>query len=161
MGVGVGGRRMRRKRMTFNTETKMMFGREEERMGKKQQRKKEEQWRIAAGEEVDEAADVESRATRSVRVSETLDKMTASADGMSAGESTSKISPDTVSKILEATEGASTNAEKKAPPLLKRGQWTAVLSGVVAVVLGVGYLLLAALLDSREMLPPPPEAMQF
>ena len=62
---------------------------------------------------------------------------------------------------VSASKDTKTSSQKKAPPLLKRGQWTAVLSGVVAVVLGVGYLLLASILDSREMLPPPPEAMQF
>ena len=148
-----------RRRLKYNKEKKVMFG-IQERLGKKQG-KKEGQWRIAAGEDVDEAADVETRATRNELVSEALDRITANPDGISSGDSTGKIDPNTVSKILEATEAASTNTEKKAPPLLKRGQWTAVLSGVVAVVLGVGYLLLAALLDSREMLPPPPEAMQF
>lgn len=32
-------------------------------------------------------------------------------------------------------------------------------TGVVSVVLAVGYLALVQLMDSREMLPPPPEAM--
>lgn len=32
-------------------------------------------------------------------------------------------------------------------------------TGVISVVLAVGYLALVQLMDSREMLPPPPEAM--
>ena len=36
---------------------------------------------------------------------------------------------------------------------------TAIVTGVVSVVLAVAYLGLVQLFDSREMLPPPPEAM--
>lgn len=37
-----------------------------------------------------------------------------------------------------------------------RSQWVAVLTGAIALVLGIGYLLLVQLLDSRgEMLPAP------
>lgn len=37
-----------------------------------------------------------------------------------------------------------------------RSQWTAVITGAIALLLGVGYLLLVQLLDSRgEMLPAP------
>lgn len=42
---------------------------------------------------------------------------------------------------------------------LQKGQGTAVATGVVSLFIGVGYLFLASVLDSRELLPPPPEAL--
>lgn len=37
-----------------------------------------------------------------------------------------------------------------------RSQWTAVITGAIALLLGVGYLILVQLLDARgEMLPAP------
>lgn len=42
---------------------------------------------------------------------------------------------------------------------MQKGQGTAVATGVVSLIIGVGYLFLASLLDSRELLPPPPEAL--
>lgn len=37
-----------------------------------------------------------------------------------------------------------------------RSQWIAVITGAIALLLGIGYLLLVQLLDSRgEMLPAP------
>ncbi|ABW27326.1 hypothetical protein [Acaryochloris marina] len=37
-----------------------------------------------------------------------------------------------------------------------RSQWTAVITGAIALLLGVGYLVLVQLLDARgEMLPAP------
>ena len=42
---------------------------------------------------------------------------------------------------------------------VKGAQMTAIVTGVVSVVLAVAYLGLVQLFDSREMLPPPPEAM--
>jgi hypothetical protein len=42
---------------------------------------------------------------------------------------------------------------------LQKGQGTAVATGVVSLIIGVGYLFLASMLDSRELLPPPPEAL--
>ena len=42
----------------------------------------------------------------------------------------------------------------------KRGRWVALVTGVFSILLGLIYLLLITLLDSRgQMLPPPPEAM--
>jgi hypothetical protein len=40
---------------------------------------------------------------------------------------------------------------------MQRSQWISVLTGVVAVILGVGYLILVQILDWRggEMLPAP------
>ncbi len=42
----------------------------------------------------------------------------------------------------------------------ERGQATAIVTGAVAVLLGVGYLVLVRLLDTRgvTLIPPPPEA---
>jgi len=44
-------------------------------------------------------------------------------------------------------------------PLEAKGQFTAVVTGIVSVALAVGYLALAQVLDSRDMAPPPPEAL--
>lgn len=45
-------------------------------------------------------------------------------------------------------------------PILKEGQGTAVVTGAISAVLGIGYLALVWLMDSRggQMMPPPPEA---
>lgn len=45
-------------------------------------------------------------------------------------------------------------------PLLAKGQGTAIITGAISVLFGIGYLVLVQLLDMRgnEMLPPPPEA---
>jgi hypothetical protein len=41
-----------------------------------------------------------------------------------------------------------------------RGRWVAVITGALSVLIGVAYLVLITLLDSRgPMLPPPPEAL--
>ncbi len=42
----------------------------------------------------------------------------------------------------------------------ERGQATAIVTGAVAVLLGVAYLVLVRLLDTRgvTLIPPPPEA---
>lgn len=43
-----------------------------------------------------------------------------------------------------------------------RGRWVAIITGALSVLIGVAYLLLIALLDSRgPLLPPPPEALGF
>lgn len=44
-------------------------------------------------------------------------------------------------------------------PGLKPGQGTAIVTGAVSLILGGGYLYLASILNNREMLPPPPEAL--
>jgi len=39
---------------------------------------------------------------------------------------------------------------------MQRSQWLAVFTGAIAILLGVGYLVLVQILDSRgEMLPAP------
>ena len=41
-----------------------------------------------------------------------------------------------------------------------RRRWVAILTGVISVLIGVVYLVLISVLDSRgPMLPPPPEAL--
>lgn len=42
---------------------------------------------------------------------------------------------------------------------LKPGQGTAIVTGVISIVLGLAYIAITVALDSRgELLPPPPEA---
>eukprot|EP00897_Mesotaenium_endlicherianum_P007620 jgi/Mesen1/6887/ME000353S05911 len=43
---------------------------------------------------------------------------------------------------------------------LEKGQGTAIVTGAIAVLLGVGYLVLVQILDTRgtTLIPPPPEA---
>ncbi|MBM5826742.1 MAG: hypothetical protein FJ050_01580 [Cyanobacteria bacterium M_surface_7_m2_040] len=41
-----------------------------------------------------------------------------------------------------------------------RGRWVAIITGALSVLIGVAYLVLIMLLDSRgPLLPPPPEAL--
>lgn len=41
-----------------------------------------------------------------------------------------------------------------------RGRWVAVVTGALSVLIGVAYLVLITVLDSRgPLLPPPPEAL--
>ena len=41
-----------------------------------------------------------------------------------------------------------------------KGRWVALITGALSIFLGVIYLLLVTILDSRgQMLPPPPEAL--
>jgi hypothetical protein len=70
----------------------------------------------------------------------------------------------------EEEEASSTSEIKPTPPISEkrarakaaqeRGQATAIVTGAVAVLLGVGYLVLVRLLDTRgvTLIPPPPEA---
>jgi len=45
-------------------------------------------------------------------------------------------------------------------PQQRRGRWVAIVTGAISVLVGVLYLLLIVLLDSRGPLqPPPPEAL--
>lgn len=84
-----------------------------------------------------------------------------------------RVSPDLRGRnatALRASEDDPPPKEPAAPEQLSfpelsddeevRGsQITAIVTGVVSVVLAVGYLALVQVMDSREMLPPPPEAM--
>lgn len=43
-----------------------------------------------------------------------------------------------------------------------RGRWVAIITGALSVLIGVAYLVLITVLDSRgPLLPPPPEALGF
>lgn len=45
------------------------------------------------------------------------------------------------------------------PPASRRGRWLAIVTGGLSILIGVLYLVLIAVLDSRGPLqPPPPEA---
>ena len=47
-----------------------------------------------------------------------------------------------------------------AAPTSSRGRWVAIVTGALSVAIGVIYLVLITVLDSRgPMLPPPPEAL--
>ncbi len=42
----------------------------------------------------------------------------------------------------------------------RRGRWVAILTGALSILIGVAYLVLITVLDSRGPLqPPPPEAL--
>jgi hypothetical protein len=48
----------------------------------------------------------------------------------------------------------------KAPSKDSRGRWVAILTGALSILIGVAYLVLITVLDSRGPLqPPPPEAL--
>lgn len=65
----------------------------------------------------------------------------------------------TGSSAAPTTADPSTNATPPStPPLLVKGQGTAIITGVISIVFGIAYLVLVQLLDRGEMLPPPPEA---
>ena len=61
------------------------------------------------------------------------------------------------------TSGTSTPEYGRNPltgePLEAEGQFTAIVTGIASVALAIGYLGLANALDSRDMAPPPLEAM--
>lgn len=47
-----------------------------------------------------------------------------------------------------------------AEPSNRRGRWVAIVTGAISILIGVVYLALILLLDSRGPLrPPPPEAL--
>jgi hypothetical protein len=46
------------------------------------------------------------------------------------------------------------------PPTQRRGRWVAIVTGAISVLVGLLYLVLIVVLDSRGPLqPPPPEAL--
>ena len=51
-------------------------------------------------------------------------------------------------------------AEEDAPPGLRPGQGTAIVTGVISIAIGVAYLALVSVFDQRGAVlqPPPPEA---
>nr|ABK22574.1 unknown [Picea sitchensis] len=58
--------------------------------------------------------------------------------------------------VVNKTSDKKAEAEAK----IKKGQITAILTGAITIILGVGYLVLVQLLDTRGVVlqPPPPEA---
>ena len=51
-------------------------------------------------------------------------------------------------------------ADEDAPPGLRPGQGTAIVTGVISIAIGVAYLALVSVFDQRGAVlqPPPPEA---
>mgnify|MGYP006270674497 CR=1 FL=1 len=55
-----------------------------------------------------------------------------------------------------------TQSPRPTPPESGRARWVAILTGALSILIGVAYLVLITLLDSRgPLLPPPPEALGF
>ena len=51
-------------------------------------------------------------------------------------------------------------ADPPLPPQARRGRWVAIITGGLSILIGLLYLALIVLLDSRGPLqPPPPEAL--
>eukprot|EP00218_Dolichomastix_sp_CCMP3274_P007689 CAMPEP_0170137978 /NCGR_PEP_ID=MMETSP0033_2-20121228/4569_1 /TAXON_ID=195969 /ORGANISM="Dolichomastix tenuilepis, Strain CCMP3274" /LENGTH=119 /DNA_ID=CAMNT_0010373923 /DNA_START=32 /DNA_END=391 /DNA_ORIENTATION=- len=65
---------------------------------------------------------------------------------------TSEEEPTDAAPASEEMEGA--NA-----PLLKPGQGTAIATGAISLIISFGYLAMAEFFGSRELLPPPIEAL--
>ena len=76
---------------------------------------------------------------------------------VSETEASNDIKEDRSIQILKAKKILQQQAEQKE---IEKGQRTAVFTGVISLVLGVAYLFIVFLLDSRgsELKPPPPEA---
>eukprot|EP01018_Ginkgo_biloba_P023152 Gb_28368 [translate_table: standard] len=79
----------------------------------------------------------------------------------------SQASPDENSTTEAPTNSESetnTTSAKKAKERadVRKGQATAIITGAIAVLLGVGYLILVQILDTRGVVlqPPPPEAFE-
>lgn len=62
--------------------------------------------------------------------------------------------PQQTAQQQDASKASST------APLLAPGQGTAIVTGAISIIFGIGYLVLVSLLDMRggELQPPPPEA---
>lgn len=75
------------------------------------------------------------------------------------GENESKPDAPKQEKPAEAAVEAPAASEQPTSGGLQPGQGTAIVTGAISLILGIGYILLTVLLDSRgELLPPPPEA---
>ncbi|GLJ57568.1 hypothetical protein SUGI_1342940 [Cryptomeria japonica] len=74
----------------------------------------------------------------------------------SSDENTTTEAPFNSDSEVKQTSVKKVKAKEEAA----RGQVTAILTGAIAVLLGVGYLVLVQILDSRGIVlqPPPPEA---
>jgi hypothetical protein len=57
-------------------------------------------------------------------------------------------------------ESPSSETPRPAMPASRRSRWVAILTGAISILIGVLYLVLISVLDSRgPLLPPPPEAL--
>ena len=75
------------------------------------------------------------------------------------GESESKPEAPKQEKPAEAPADAPAASEETKSGGLQPGQGTAIVTGAISLILGIGYIALTIALDSRgELLPPPPEA---
>jgi hypothetical protein len=80
-----------------------------------------------------------------------------------------RAEPEAKPSSVDVAEQPTTSGEGKLEmgnsynaPVLREGQGTAIVTGLVSVILGVGYLWLVWFMDasrSGPMIPPPPEAM--
>lgn len=75
------------------------------------------------------------------------------------GDETKEAS-EAPSSVTEVAKPAISEKRAQAEAEVKKGQRTAIVTGVISVLLGVGYLVLIQLLDTRGIIlvPPPPEA---
>eukprot|EP00850_Spirogloea_muscicola_P005638 SM000026S08887 [mRNA] locus=s26:222141:222776:- [translate_table: standard] len=69
-------------------------------------------------------------------------------------------SPSPPSLPPSAQPATGSTSSKRVAAKDEKGQATAIVTGVIAVLLGVAYLVLVQLLDTRgiNLVPPPPEA---
>ena len=75
------------------------------------------------------------------------------------GENESKPEVPKQDKPAEVPVEAPAASEETKSGGLQPGQGTAIVTGAISLILGIGYIALTILLDSRgELLPPPPEA---
>ncbi|KAL2634746.1 hypothetical protein R1flu_006225 [Riccia fluitans] len=89
-----------------------------------------------------------------------LNIVRAALDEDELGGGTDKVAGAAVEK--QESEKNSSAGDRKAANRaeIERGRNTAIITGAISVLLGVGYLVLIQLLDTRgiELIPPPPEA---
>lgn len=71
-----------------------------------------------------------------------------------------KAADEVKSRVLEALEKKAAQQPGKEGARRESGQRTAIVTGAIAIFLGVAYLVLVQLLDTRgvTLIPPPPEA---
>ncbi|CAM6098951.1 unnamed protein product [Calypogeia fissa] len=75
-------------------------------------------------------------------------------------ESTGSQETPTISSPPPPPSPPAVDKKAAAREEIQKGQTTAIITGVISVLLGVGYLVLVQLLDTRgvNLVPPPPEA---
>eukprot|EP00252_Welwitschia_mirabilis_P000607 TRINITY_DN1058_c0_g1_i1.p1 TRINITY_DN1058_c0_g1~~TRINITY_DN1058_c0_g1_i1.p1 ORF type:complete len:142 (+),score=20.15 TRINITY_DN1058_c0_g1_i1:149-574(+) len=67
---------------------------------------------------------------------------------------------EATSSSISSTENPMAS-KPKGKEQIEKGQTTAIFTGAIAITLGIGYLILVQLLDTRGIMlePPPPEAL--